>query len=99
MAAEADLTLDVTHEVANVDVVKDFVERGLGYGILPYSSIMPGLTEGRYQAVPLEGLTITRTLVHRADRTPTPAVTELMRLVHDEIDQMIEAGGFGTVSD
>jgi DNA-binding transcriptional LysR family regulator len=87
----------VTHEVANVDVVKDFVERGLGYGILPYSSITSGLTDGRYQAVPLDGLTLTRTLVRRADRTPTPAVIELTRLVHDEIDQMIKAGGFGDV--
>jgi hypothetical protein len=59
---------------------------------------MPGLTEGRYQALPLDGLTITRTLVRRADRTPTPAVIELTRLVHDEIDQMIEAGGFGEVA-
>ena len=35
---------------------------------------------------------------YRADRTPTPAVIELTRLVHDEIDQMIEAGGFGEVA-
>jgi DNA-binding transcriptional LysR family regulator len=98
MAADAGVRLDVTHEVANVDVVKDFVERGLGYGILPYSSITQGLAEGRYKAVPLDELTITRTLVRRADRTPTPAVAELTRLVHDEIGQMIRAGGFGEVS-
>ena len=97
MAAEMGITFDVTHEVANVDVVKDFVERGLGYGILPYSSIHPGIEEGRYQAVPIDGLTITRTLVHRADLTPTPAVIELTRLVHDEINKMIQDGGFGDV--
>ena len=95
MAANAGMTLDVTHEVANVDVVRDFVERGLGYGILPYSSITPGLRKGRYKATPLEGLTITRTLVRRADRAPTPAVAELARLVHDEISLMVAAGGFG----
>ena len=97
MAADANVALDVTHEVANVDVVKDFVERGLGYGILPYSSITPNLADGRYKAVPLDGLTITRTLVRRADYAPTPAVIELTRLVHDEINQMIEVGGFGEV--
>ena len=97
MAAEMGITFDVTHEVANVDVVKDFVERGLGYGILPYSSIHPGVEEGLYQAVPIDGLTITRTLVHRADLTPTPAVIELTRLVHDEINKMIQDGGFGDV--
>ncbi len=98
MASQASITFDVTHEVANVDVVKDFVERGLGYGILPYSSINPGIEEGRYQAVPIDGLTITRTLVHRADRTPTPAVIELTRLIHDEINKMIKDGGFGDSS-
>ena len=97
MASDAGVTLDVTHEVANVDVVKDFVERGLGFGILPYSSVMAGFEEGRYQAVPLDGLTITRTLVRRTDRAPTPAVVELKRLVHDEIDQMIQDGGFGEI--
>ncbi|MBK17506.1 MAG: hypothetical protein CMM52_01525 [Rhodospirillaceae bacterium] len=97
MAVEAGVTFDVTHEVANVDVVKDFVERGLGYGVLPYSSITPDVDNGRFQAVPLEGLSITRTLVHRADRTPTPAVIELTKMIHDEIDKMVQAGGFGAV--
>ena len=95
MAAEAGLRLSVSHEVANVDVMKDFVERGLGLGVLPYSSVMPGVEEGRYRAVPIDGLTITRTLVRRADRPMTPAMTALARLVHDEIDRLIAAGGFG----
>ncbi len=98
MADEAGIAFDVTHEVANVDVVRDFVERGLGYGILPYSSITPGANDGRFQAVPVEGLTITRTLVHRADRTPSPAVVELTRRVHDEIDKMVKEGGFGNIA-
>ena len=98
MAADAGITFDVSHEVANVDVVKDFVERELGYGILPYSSIMPGSDEGRFQATPVEGLTITRTLVHRADRTPSLAVVELSRLVHDEIRKMVRLGRFGIAS-
>jgi DNA-binding transcriptional LysR family regulator len=84
----------VRHEVANVDVVKDFVERGLGYGILPYSSIASGLSEGRYNAIPIDGLTITRTLIRRSDRPPTPAMVEIERLIEDEINRMIEAGGF-----
>ncbi len=95
MAAEAKVPLDVTYEVANVDVVKDFVARGLGFGVLPFSSINPGLAEGSYRAVPIEGLSITRTLVRRADRAPTPAMVELERLIKDEIDRMIDAGGFG----
>lgn len=95
MTSDIGLKFDVTHEVANVDVVKDFVERGLGYGILPYSSIMTGVTGGRFRAIAIDGLTITRTLVRRSDRVPTPAMEELNRMVHDEIEHMIEAGGFG----
>jgi len=95
MAAEAGVALEVTHEVANVDVVKDFVERGLGFGVLPYSSISQGLADGRYRAAPIEGLTITRTLVRRADRAPTPAMVELDRLIKDVITGLIDAGGFG----
>jgi DNA-binding transcriptional LysR family regulator len=97
LAAVAGVTLDVTHEVANVDLVKDFVVRRLGFGILPFSSISPGLPEGGYQARPIKGLTITRTLVRRADRAPTPAMVELERLIKDEIARMIDAGGFGEV--
>ena len=98
MTQQRPTILVVDDTPANIDVVKDFVERGLGFGILPYSSVMAGVEEGRYQAVPLDGLTITRTLVRRSDRAPTPAVVELTRLVHDEIDQMIQAGGFGAVT-
>ena len=97
MTADAGVSLTVTHEVANVDVMKDFVERGLGFGILPHSSVMQGVAEGRYRAVPIGGLTITRTLVRRADRPMTPAMTALARLIHDEIDRLIAAGGFGEV--
>src|SRR5690606_18550828 len=55
MTAEAGVSLTVTHEVANVDVMKDFVVRGLGLGILPHSSVMQGFEEGRYRAVPIRG--------------------------------------------
>lgn len=98
MATDIGLNLEVTYEVANVDVVKDFVERGLGFGILPYSSIMTGVGEGRFRAITIDGLTITRTLVRRSDRVPTPAMEELSRLVHDVIDRMIAAGGFGEIA-
>ena len=94
-AAEAGIQLDVRHEVANVDVVKDFVGRGIGFGLLPHSSVMQGVADGHYRAVPVEGISITRTLVRRADRPLAPAVRELARLVHEEIGRMNAAGMFG----
>ena len=95
-AAEAGIMLEVRHEVANIDVVKDFVRRGLGLGLLPYSSIMADVAAGRYLATPVGGVTLTRTLVRRADRAPSPAVIELARMVHAEIEHMRQAGTFGT---
>ncbi len=95
MARDADVSLNVRHEVANVDVVKDFVVRGLGFGVLPHSSITPGLAERQFRATPIEGLSITRTLVRRADRAATPAVLELSRLIHEEIDAIFSEGRFG----
>ena len=96
IAAEAGVAIDVRHEVANVDVVKDFVARGLGFGLLPHSSVMPDAVAGRYRAVPVEGIVITRTLVRRIDRAPSPAVRELARTVHEEFRRMIAAGVFGS---
>lgn len=95
LSSQAGIALDVRHEVASVDVVKDFVVRGLGFGVLPHSSVMAGVADGQLDAVPMEEIVITRTLVRRADRAPSPAVTELMRLVRGEFDRMITAGAFG----
>ena len=77
-------------------MVKDFVRRGLGLGLLPYSSIMADVAAGRYLAYPVDGVTLTRSLVRRADRTPSPAVIELARMIHAEIEHMRQAGTFGT---
>jgi LysR family nitrogen assimilation transcriptional regulator len=94
--AEAGITLDVRYEVANVDVAKDFVARGLGFALLPHSSVTPGLEGRLYRAVPVDGIAITRTLLYRADRPLSPAVRELARLVRAEIARQIEEGLFGT---
>ena len=95
-AAEAGIALNVRYEVANVDVAKDFVARGLGFGLLPHSSVMGDIEVGRYRAVAIDGIAITRTLVRRADRAPAPAVRELARVVKDEFVRMIAEGTFGT---
>ncbi|MPY68961.1 MAG: LysR family transcriptional regulator [Alphaproteobacteria bacterium] len=95
LAAEVGIVLQISHEVANVDVVKDFVARGLGFALLPHSSIMPYVTENRFAAVPLTGVLITRTMVRRAERPPSAAVAVLMDAIRDEMARIIAAGEFG----
>lgn len=94
-ASEAGISLNVRYEVANVDVAKDFVARGLGLGLLPHSSVFGDIEAGRYRGVVIDGIAITRTLVRRADHVPTPAVQELARVVKDEFARMIAGGTFG----
>ncbi|MEK9684325.1 MAG: LysR family transcriptional regulator [Rhodospirillaceae bacterium] len=90
LAREAQITLNVKHEVANVDVVKDFIRRELGFGVLPHSSIFLDGSENRFTYLPINGLSITRTLVRRSDRATTPAVNELSRVIHEEIDLIFQ---------
>ncbi|MGA0315271.1 MAG: LysR family transcriptional regulator, partial [Alphaproteobacteria bacterium] len=60
LAREANIQLDVKHEVANIDVVKDFITRGLGLGILPQSSVSEEVSKKRFSVSPVQGLSITR---------------------------------------
>ena len=94
LAREANIQLDVKHEVANIDVVKDFITRGLGLGILPQSSVSEEVSKKRFSVSPVQGLSITRTLVRRADRTPTPAVTVLSNVIREEIDLIFKENKF-----
>lgn len=94
-AAEAGIAFRLAYEVDSQDVIKDFVARGLGYGLLPYSSMHREMSEGRISAVAVDGLALTRTLVRRADHALAPAAAELARLVQAEMAAMAETGVFG----
>lgn len=94
-AAEAGITVPARYEVAGIDVLKDFVDRGLGYGLLPYSSSRADVLDKRFKARPVRELSITRTLVRRADKPETPAVAAVAHRIRAEIETMTAAGAFG----
>lgn len=94
-AAEAGVDINVRYEVAGIDVLKDFVDRGLGYGLLPYSSSRADVRQKQFRAVPVKELAVTRTLVRRADKPDTPAVAALAERIRAEIASMTEDGAFG----
>jgi len=58
-AAAAGFPLSIAHEVQSQDVLRDFVVRGLGYGLLPYSSMRPEQAAKRIKAVAVDGLALT----------------------------------------
>ena len=94
-AAEQGVTLDVRFEAASPDVVKDFVRRGLGYGLMPHSSIHRDMRAGELSAVRCDGLRLTRAFVRRTDQPASPAVEAIASLIRDEFQALIAERVFG----
>jgi LysR family nitrogen assimilation transcriptional regulator len=98
--AEAEATargfsLNIRHEVGSTAVVKDFVARGLGYGLLPHSSVVDQMRDGSLATTAIPGLSLTRLLVRRADQPPSPLISELSRHVHLIFEQLRSEGRLG----
>ena len=95
-AASSGISLNVRFEAASPDVIKDFVRRGLGYGVMPHSSIFRDITKGELVATEMEGIELTRTFIHRTDRPESPAVNAIAGLVRKEFTALREEGVFGS---
>ncbi len=94
-AAAVGVALTVAHEVQSQDVLREFVMRGLGYGLLPYSSTRGEVLAKRISAVPVEGLVLTRMLVRRIDQPMTPAVAEVAGQIKMIVALLADDGIFG----
>lgn len=94
-AARSGISLNIAYELESLDVIKDFVRRGLAFALLPHSSIVDELKDRRFRAARLEDIGITRTLVMREDRMEGPVSEAVARIVRDEIAILISEGVFG----
>lgn len=94
-AAARGIALNVRYEAASADVIKDFVRRGLAYGLMPHSSVFRDVDRGEIAAVELEGLEHIRTFIRRADRPASPAVAAIAGLIRDEFRALAAEGYFG----
>ncbi|MFX7776339.1 LysR substrate-binding domain-containing protein, partial [Acinetobacter baumannii] len=86
-------------EADSFRVLKDLVEAGLGYTVLPTSAIRREASAGRFKTAPLEKPTVTRQdlLALPASRTDTRATRAVVDLVVDEIATMVAAGDWTAV--
>lgn len=98
-AAARGVALDVRFEAASPDVIKDFVHRGLGYGLMPHSSVFRELAAGELLASEFEGVRLRRSFIRRTDRPAPPAVTAIAGLVREEFDGLAREGTFGALPD
>lgn len=94
-AGAEQVSLDVRFDATSPDVLKDFIRRGLGYGVMPHSSIFQDVEAGDLVAAELEGITLTRTFIRRIDRPSSPAVNAIADLIHDEFSALTAEGVFG----
>lgn len=94
-AAAHNVTVNVRFEAASPDVIKDFVGRGLGYAMMPYSSIFKEVQNGELVAVEFDGFEMTRTFMWRTDRPSTSAANAIAGLVREEFRALAEEGAFG----
>jgi DNA-binding transcriptional LysR family regulator len=93
-AAKARAKLTVRFEADSFRVLKDLVEGGLGYAVLPLSSIFREAREGRFRYAPLIEPNVTRRLVlaMSPDFGPSRATKMLVQLAREEIAGLVDAG-------
>lgn len=96
-ALAAGMSLNVVYSLQSGGVILDFVRRGMGIGLIPYSmlSIEPGLNA--FTILPVDGLTISRTLVLREELAREPAADAIAQLVRSRMATLAGDGYFGNL--
>ncbi len=98
-AQKARIDLAIRFEADSFRVLKDLVEAGLGYTVLPTSAIRREASAGLFKTAPLEKPKVTRQVILAlpASRTDTRATRAVVDLVVDEIATMVAAGDWTAV--
>jgi DNA-binding transcriptional LysR family regulator len=100
-ADRAGITLRVRFEADSYRVLKEIVAAGLGYTVLPPSSIIPDEVGRIFTMAPLRNPPVCRKilLASPSDRTDSRATQAVMALLKDETVRLIVQGGWpGAVS-
>jgi LysR family transcriptional regulator, nitrogen assimilation regulatory protein len=97
--AEHNGHLNVAIEVDGYATTKALVAAGLGYTILPYSSVQKEIAEGQLTAGRLRGpaLSWTLSIAYRKDQSNARAVTALRDIIASDIDQQVTSGKWDTI--
>lgn len=91
-AARKGLTLNVLIEADSYRVLTSLVEEGMGYSVLPPSSVRPELLVGRLESAVIVKPAITRELILASpiDRPPSIATQTVSALIISEIHRLAE---------
>jgi len=91
-ASSAGVTLKVAVEIESLMVMKELVRNGKGYAVAPYSALHGDMD--CYVIARVKNASIIRMLVRRSDRPATPAMSELMRIAKEKLEELKRAGIF-----
>ena len=76
----------------SIDTLKNLVKAGLGYSVLPYSSLHEDLKAGKISALAIRDMTRPRMLALPVRRILSRAAQELIRVMDEEIARLVKAG-------
>jgi LysR family nitrogen assimilation transcriptional regulator len=86
-------SLNIVIEAEALAVIKDLVRRGVGYHVSPYSAVAGDVARGDFSGGPIRDLSISRFLVHRNDRPITRAVSEMTKMIVEQLRTVAVAAG------
>ncbi|HEY2530741.1 MAG TPA: LysR family transcriptional regulator [Xanthobacteraceae bacterium] len=92
---------DVAIEVDGYTLTKALIGAGLGYTILPYSSVHQEVADGELSAVRLRkpSLSWTLSLAYRKEQRTARAVTALRDLIAGEVDALVTSGQWSDLAE
>ena len=94
-AAQIGVRLNVVIEADTFTAIRQLIEAGYGYSILPYPAVQPEVEEGRYQVSRLQNPRVTRDLVVTTcgDRVPAVGLSRIVRLIKKTVRAAVQSEG------
>jgi LysR family nitrogen assimilation transcriptional regulator len=91
-AAQLGVRLNVVIEADTFTAMRQLIEAGYGYSILPFPAVQPEVEEGRYQVSRLQNPRVTRDLVviTCGDRVPAAGLSRLVRLIKKTVRAAVQ---------
>jgi LysR family transcriptional regulator, nitrogen assimilation regulatory protein len=91
-AARLGVRLNVVIEADTFTAIRQMIEAGYGYSILPFPAVQPEVEEGRYQVSRLQNPGVTRNLVVTTcgDRVPAAGLSCLVRLIKSTVRAAVQ---------
>ncbi|HWK68291.1 MAG TPA: LysR family transcriptional regulator [Rhizobiaceae bacterium] len=92
--AKTDRALEPAIEVDGLPIIKAMVERGLGFTTLTQPAVTREVANGMLRAIPIRspGIRWDLDIACRRDRQPSEAARELIRIIEEEVQELVRTG-------